>query len=356
MFGDATDGKVRALRVLSTNPCAGVRGSTRGASKSKQWLYPCEAARLLSCATIPVRWRVLYALACYLYLRPGELAALDWKRVYLAEGYVDIQVAMDLKNGVTKPCPKTKHRRKVPIHPSLRPLFDALAVETGGVGLVVQHDHENNAAEHGFPPLHGLAKTLRMHLKRAGVNRADLFEDSATVKQITFYDLRATGITWEALAGTEHTRIMQRAGHQRFETTLLYIREAETLGMNVGEPFPPLPKSLLETVGDQAASATAGRAQSSKAIVHTIAPRGRSRNSKRKVGVPKGIRNVTDRPRGRLGHVTPFADPPRGVTAPDWETGAPASRRHRDAAPRVRSAGECATGDAAGPIVRLDVH
>jgi hypothetical protein len=87
---------------------------------------------------------------------------------------------------------------------------------------------------------------------------------------------------------------MQRVGHQRFETTLLYIREAETLGMNVGEPFPPLPKSLLESVGDQAANATAGRGESSKAIVQTIAPRGRSRNSKRKVGIPKGTRSVVN--------------------------------------------------------------
>ena len=62
--------------------------------------------------------------------------------------------------------------------------------------------------------------------------------------------------------------------------------------MNVGEPFPPLPKSLLESVGDQAANATAGRGESSKAIVQTIAPRGRSRNSKRKVGVPNGIRSL----------------------------------------------------------------
>ncbi len=52
------------------------------------------------------------------------------------------------------------------------------------------------------------------HLRRAGATRVDLFEDSATTKNITFSDLRATGITWEALAGTEPLRIQQRASHE----------------------------------------------------------------------------------------------------------------------------------------------
>jgi hypothetical protein len=57
----------------------------------------------------------------------------------------------------------------------------------------------------------------------------------------------ATGITWEVLDGTEHVRIMQRAGHKNFSTTQGYIREAEAVGLNVGTPFPPLPVSLLQS-------------------------------------------------------------------------------------------------------------
>jgi hypothetical protein len=100
-------------------------------------------------------------------------------------------------------------------------------------------------AEHGFPPLEDLANTLREHLKRAGVDRADLHDDTPTTKRITFHDLRATGITWEALAGTEPLRIMQRAGHTNFSTTQGYIREAEAVGNAIGMPFPELPASLL---------------------------------------------------------------------------------------------------------------
>jgi hypothetical protein len=38
---------------------------------------------------------------------------------------------------------------------------------------------------------------------------------------------------------------MQRAGHQSFSTTMLYVREAENLGAHFGTPFPPLPAELL---------------------------------------------------------------------------------------------------------------
>jgi len=40
---------------------------------------------------------------------------------------------------------------------------------------------------------------------------------------------------------------MQRAGHDEPKTTLGYIREAESVRVAVGEPFPTLPSELLET-------------------------------------------------------------------------------------------------------------
>lgn len=118
--------------------------------------------------------------------------------------------------------------------------------EAEGKGRVIQHTHANKQAEHGFPPLDDLAATMRVHLKRAGVERADLHEARSTTKRVTFYDLRATGITWEVLAGTDHVKIMQRAGHLNFSTTQNYIREAEAVGIAAGEPFAAFPESLLQ--------------------------------------------------------------------------------------------------------------
>ncbi len=77
------------------------------------------------------------------------------------------------------------------------------------------------------------------------MSHPDLHDDRPGTKKITFYDLRATGITWEALAKTEFLAIMQRAGHRESKTTLGYIREAEAVGIDAGQPFPPLPPDLI---------------------------------------------------------------------------------------------------------------
>ncbi len=244
LFNDACESKLEALRVLQKNPCAGVRGPDRGKKKGKQWLYPSEVARLAACPHVPLRWRRLYVLASYLYLRPGELAALEWADVNLADGYVLIHQSLNLEADEIKGT-KTGTTRRVPIRPALAPLLEAMKAEAGGVGHVVQHTHDNKLASHGMPPTEDLAATLREHLQRAGIERAELYAKRSTTKRVTFYDLRASGITWEVLAGTEHVRIMQRAGHENFSTTKGYIREAEALGENVGEPFGPLCDSLL---------------------------------------------------------------------------------------------------------------
>jgi len=58
--------------------------------------------------------------------------------------------------------------------------------------------------------------------------------------------MRATGITWLAVAGLDATKIQRRAGHTTIETTMGYIREAESFaGEAFGQPFPPLPAELL---------------------------------------------------------------------------------------------------------------
>jgi hypothetical protein len=96
-----------------------------------------------------------------------------------------------------------------------------------------------------MPPECGLSDRLRQYLRWAGVERAELFANDATRKQITFHDLRATGITWMALRGEEPIKIMRRAGHENSTTTMGYVREAENLVHAVGDPFPTLPPALL---------------------------------------------------------------------------------------------------------------
>ena len=91
-----------------------------------------------------------------------------------------------------------------------------------------------------MPPREELARRLRRYLKWAGVTRAELFANDATRKQLTFHDLRGTGITWLAIGGTEPLKIKTWAGHRNLSTTEGYIREAESVRPGFGEPFPSL--------------------------------------------------------------------------------------------------------------------
>jgi len=85
-----------------------------------------------------------------------------------------------------------------------------------------------------------------MFLRRAKVHRTELHADTAdpTRKPLGWHDLRASCATWLAVRGEEPLK-MQRLRHRNFNTTMLYVREAEQLREGFGEPFPPLPASML---------------------------------------------------------------------------------------------------------------
>jgi integrase len=233
MFADATNSKVRALRVRKDNPALGVRGPDRGGRKTKSYLYPSEFLALVSSPRVPLADRRLFALAVYLFVRPGELEALTWNDFDIEHGSVDIHQSLNRKKGV-ETTTKTEAPRKNPLEPELVPLLRVMHDDAGGKGRVAPR------------MLAKLAPFLRRCLGLANVKRAALFTNTKTVKQITFYDLRATGITWMAVRGDKPEVIKRRAGHTRYETSEGYIREAENLNPKTfGTPFPPLPKTLL---------------------------------------------------------------------------------------------------------------
>ena len=75
----------------------------------------------------------------------------------------------------------------------------------------------------------------------------DRHEAEATSKPMTWYDLRATGITWRAVRGDDPLRIRYDAGHRDFTTTQGYIRAADAFrgdAQSFGEVFAS-PRSLL---------------------------------------------------------------------------------------------------------------
>ena len=148
--------------------------------------------------------------------------------------------AWDERSGEIK-APKTRSGiRDVPIAPALVPLLERMKKGVESSALVV-------------PIVAGTPESKRAprfvaSLRAAGITRPRLFENTATTMAANFRSLRDSGITWLALAGVDLVKIQRRAGHDEISTTLEYVKQAEDLTGAIGEPFGPLPSTLIEGV------------------------------------------------------------------------------------------------------------
>lgn len=240
MCSDMVSAKKRDLRTRKDNPCKDVRPPDRGVRKAKQYLYPSEFLALASSEAVPLQWRRAVAVAVYTFLRDGELRALTWQDgdVDLEHGVLSVTRSRDRKTGKSKPT-KTGHTRRFAIEPELLPLLRALHEEAKGDDDAATGPVARLASERA------MARNLRRWLWKAGVRRPELHQGSPTRKPLTWHDLRATGATWMAVRGDDPLKIKQRCGHTSFDTTELYIREAEAIREGFGQAFPALPLALV---------------------------------------------------------------------------------------------------------------
>lgn len=235
---DLVSSKDSRIRCRKDNPCTNVAGPDRGDTKQLQWLYPNELQTLLECEDIPVIRRRRYALYTYLFCRAGELPALDFEHnIDLEHGMVTIDRKMNLRAQTvdlfTKADGKSAMARSFPIEEILYPLLRVMRDENGaGERILDMHDDG--------------ADQLRGDLWTAGVRRRALHEKTGKhALKIRLHDLRATGITYLAIRGHTDNEIRDRAGHTDFKMTSVYIRRGRMGSKLIGEPFQPLPESLL---------------------------------------------------------------------------------------------------------------
>jgi integrase len=246
MLADSVRSKRDELRCRTSNPIRDVEGPNRGAERAHPYLYPSELLAFVGSEDVPLLWRRAVALAVYTYVRAAELRALRWEDLDLEHGTIHVHHARDRHTGEDKST-KTKQTRRFTLEPAILPLLRTMhaeAVEEGHGGptdAVAELTSERD-----------LARGLKRWLRKAGVNRPELFSTDATRQSIRFHDLRATGITWMAVRGDAPQVIQSRAGHTDYTTTLGYIREAETLAAGFGEVFPPLPELATDWAKDRA--------------------------------------------------------------------------------------------------------
>lgn len=231
-FDEAVNSKDRSLRVLTKDPSDGVRGPDRGDTREKPFLFPTEIVALLSCEAVPLYWRRLYAVAAYTGARSNELAALTAADVDLEHNTINISKQIDRETGLPK-VTKTRRVRSIEIEPELLPLIKVL-VKSAGDGRLLR-----------MPPDEDRAELLRRHLTKAGCTRPALSADDELRSPMVFHGLRDTCLSHMAVRGDEPLKIQWRAGHTIFATTQRYIEQARKAAGTFGEPFPPLPSTLI---------------------------------------------------------------------------------------------------------------
>ncbi|HKY40743.1 MAG TPA: tyrosine-type recombinase/integrase [Polyangiaceae bacterium] len=232
MMRDACSSKVQALRVRPDNPTLGVLGPDRSARRAATFLYPSEFLRLMRCRRIPLWARRLYAITVYLYPRAGEVTALTWEDLDRS-GHVHIHKSRNRKGHDART--KTEADRQFIAERAVLPLLRAM-----------RRDRNKGSLFPHIPQRQNLARMLRQHLRWAGCKRADLYASDDARRPLTYHDLRATGITWQAMRGDAPTDIMERVGHTQITTTQGYMRRGRLMARARGErPFPALPKCLL---------------------------------------------------------------------------------------------------------------
>ncbi|MCA9644839.1 MAG: site-specific integrase [Myxococcales bacterium] len=235
MFKDSVRSKVPGLRVREDNPCSDVEGPDRGGQRSKAFLFPTELLKFAEADVVPLEWRRLVAIAVYLGARASELEALEWTDIDLEHGKVNIHQAISRDSRDVTKSTKSDAPRTFSMEPELMPLLRAMHAEAGGRGRVVRE----------MPRHRDLAEGFRDWLRKAGVDRPELFISDRTRLNIRFHDLRATSVTWQTVRGDHPAIIMSRVGHEDFETLKKYLRQAEVLRPGFGECFPALPPCLL---------------------------------------------------------------------------------------------------------------
>ncbi len=231
MCADMVNAKKREFRTREDNPCRDVKPPEGGARKAKQYLYPSEFLRFVSCERVPLRWRRAVALAIYTYTRDAELRVLRWSDI--DHGIIDITRAFNRRKPGEVKGTKSDAPGRFAVEANLLPRLEAMR-PANGQGLVA-----NLASERA------MARNLRHWLLKAGIDRRALHEGTETSQNITWHDLRATSATSMAVRGDDAHKIMQRCGHRSFSTTQLYVREGEAIREGFGVPFPPLPEGPL---------------------------------------------------------------------------------------------------------------
>jgi integrase len=195
---------------------------------------PAEAAKLLR--ALPASERALWATVLYAGLRRGELRALRWSDVDLAQGVIRVERGWDDLEGEQQT--KGRNRRRVPITAILR-------------DYLVEHGMASGRSE-GF--VFGPSATEPCKPQTVSA-RADAAWKEAGLDRITLHQCRHTFASLMIAAGVNAKALQSYMGHSSIQVT--YDKYGHLMPGNEAEAAGLLDRYLVDAGAEAARAATA---------------------------------------------------------------------------------------------------
>jgi integrase len=196
-------------KILSRNPCK-VRGADKEESPERPVLTVAQVFQLAD--RMPPRFRAMVLLAAFASLRWGEVTAL--RRCDIAEDASSVSIARSFvesrTHGLVAGPPKSRAGvRALAIPAAIRAdILAHLETYVGGTQDALVFTGEQGGA-----------------LRRPNFNQRVKWTASVTaigLKGVHFHDLRHSGNTWAAQAGTSTKDLMVRMGHDDMRAAIIY--------------------------------------------------------------------------------------------------------------------------------------
>jgi excisionase family DNA binding protein len=223
---------VYPCRLLAANPLPPGFVPNRSVTRAKSYLRPHEEAKLLACESIPLQLRFCFGMLCREGLRVSEALNLEWRHLDLEIGVIRLD-----RN-------KTDEPRVWALSPDVaeslrrwKKLLGRKATPTRAVLL----DAAGNKIDR-----YEAARELRARLLEAGVDRAELFEQTRERIAFRAHDLRGTFVTIKLALGKSEAWITDRTGHTTSAMIYRYKRAARSAAeLQLGD-FAPMHEVIPE--------------------------------------------------------------------------------------------------------------
>lgn len=204
--------------IIPVNPATGVKLPSGKSKKSEVYSKEEISDLVTALENVHIKWKIVVLVALFTGARQGEVAALEWEHLDIANNTIYIEQSMSDADGLQIKSTKTGGTRLVSIPQSLTNIMEKYKN---------QRDHEMDLvgdmrewSDHYFILSNEFGKPIRPDSISQWWNRFLRLEENKHLKKIRFHDLRHTSATLLINEGVHAKVIQERLGHTNIGTTM----------------------------------------------------------------------------------------------------------------------------------------